>query len=185
MEAGTIGSWAVKEGDSFEAGDVIAEVETDKATMGFEAQDPGVVAKILIEAGTEVPVGSPILIIVDDADSPSELVNAFADFVLPATPAAAPVPEAPPTPPVETVATPVEAPPAPVMAPAPAPAPVVAPVVEVAPVVVPVAEVPQPTQASSLSWGQMAKNSALAFKLGKDQKSYIEKYGSTGQLPIS
>jgi hypothetical protein len=54
MEAGTIGMWNVKEGDSFNAGDVIAEIETDKATMGFEAQDPGVVAKILIQAGQEV-----------------------------------------------------------------------------------------------------------------------------------
>ena len=54
MEAGTIGTWHVAAGDSFNAGDVIAEIETDKATMGFEAQDPGVVAKILVEAGNEV-----------------------------------------------------------------------------------------------------------------------------------
>lgn len=54
MEAGTIASWAVKEGESFTAGQVIAEIETDKATMGFEAQDPGVIAKILVQAGREV-----------------------------------------------------------------------------------------------------------------------------------
>lgn len=54
MEAGTIGTWHVVAGDSFEAGEVIAEIETDKATMGFEAQDPGVVAKILVQAGSEV-----------------------------------------------------------------------------------------------------------------------------------
>ena len=54
MEVGTIGSWNVKEGDSFAAGKVIAEIETDKATMGFEAQDPGIVAKILVAPGTEV-----------------------------------------------------------------------------------------------------------------------------------
>ncbi len=54
MEAGTIASWAVKEGESFAAGQVIAEIETDKATMGFEAQDPGVIAKILVQAGSEV-----------------------------------------------------------------------------------------------------------------------------------
>lgn len=75
MEAGTIGTWNVKEGDSFEAGEVIAEVETDKATMGFEAQDPGVVAKILVQAGTEVKVGAPIMIIVDDADSVKKETN--------------------------------------------------------------------------------------------------------------
>lgn len=110
MEAGTIGSWAVKEGDTFSAGQVmfsvgpsrcllaraspvphpclcciaiaspvthpcsilaskvIAEIETDKATMGFEAQDPGVVAKILVAAGTEIKVGTPIMITVDSAD---------------------------------------------------------------------------------------------------------------------
>lgn len=56
MEAGTIASWNVKEGDAFNAGEVIAEIETDKATMGFEAQDPGVVAKILVPAGQEVPL---------------------------------------------------------------------------------------------------------------------------------
>ena len=54
MEAGTIGTWNIKEGDAFNAGDVIAEIETDKATMGFEAQDPGVLAKILVQAGQEV-----------------------------------------------------------------------------------------------------------------------------------
>lgn len=56
MEAGTIGTWHVAAGDSFEAGEVIAEIETDKATMGFEAQDPGVVAKILVEVGAEVSI---------------------------------------------------------------------------------------------------------------------------------
>jgi biotin carboxyl carrier protein len=54
MEAGTIGAWNFAEGDSFEAGAVLAEIETDKATMGFEAQDPGVIAKILVQPGVEV-----------------------------------------------------------------------------------------------------------------------------------
>jgi pyruvate dehydrogenase E2 component (dihydrolipoamide acetyltransferase) len=54
MEAGTIGAWNFKEGESFNAGDVLAEIETDKATMGFEAQDPGVIAKILVPSGVEV-----------------------------------------------------------------------------------------------------------------------------------
>jgi pyruvate dehydrogenase E2 component (dihydrolipoamide acetyltransferase) len=186
MDAGTIGSWNVKEGDSFNAGDVIAEVETDKATMGFEAQDPGVVAKILVGTGTEIAVGTPIMIIVDDADSGSELVSAFADFKLPESEApAVPAVEAPPTPTpaAAPVQTPTAAPtPAPVEAPSPAPAPVAAAPVAAVPEVV----IPLPVQSSSqLPWGQMAKKSALAFKLGSDQKSYIEKYGSTGQLPIS
>jgi len=80
MEVGTIGTWNLKAGDSFNAGDVIAEIETDKATMGFEAQDPGVVAKILVEAGQEIAVGIPVVVIVDDADDASALVAAFADF---------------------------------------------------------------------------------------------------------
>ncbi len=63
MEAGTIGKWHVKEGSKFSAGEVIADIETDKATMGFEAQDPGVVAKILVAAGseaTETPHSPPL-----------------------------------------------------------------------------------------------------------------------------
>jgi len=58
MEAGTIGAWNFSEGDSFEAGAVLAEIETDKATMGFEAQDPGVIAKILVQPGVEVGISA-------------------------------------------------------------------------------------------------------------------------------
>ncbi|KAH8098535.1 dihydrolipoyllysine-residue acetyltransferase [Aureococcus anophagefferens] len=54
MEQGTIAAWKVDEGGAFGAGDVIAEIETDKATVDFEAQDDGVLAKILVPAGTEV-----------------------------------------------------------------------------------------------------------------------------------
>ncbi|KAH8045303.1 hypothetical protein JL722_14287 [Aureococcus anophagefferens] len=53
MEMGTIAAWKVDEGGAFGAGDVIAEIETDKATVDFEAQDDGVLAKILVQAGTE------------------------------------------------------------------------------------------------------------------------------------
>jgi pyruvate/2-oxoglutarate dehydrogenase complex dihydrolipoamide acyltransferase (E2) component len=65
MEAGTIASWNFSEGDSFEAGSVLAEIETDKATMGFEAQDPGVIAKILVPSGVEVRClyGAPVSIL--------------------------------------------------------------------------------------------------------------------------
>jgi biotin carboxyl carrier protein len=77
MQAGTLAKWNVQEGDSFQAGEVIADVETDKATMGFEAQDPGVVAKILVPAGSEVKVGTPIMIIVDEADSVTNNCHTF------------------------------------------------------------------------------------------------------------
>ena len=77
MEAGTIATWNVTEGQSFVAGDSLAEIETDKATMDFEAQDDGVVAKILMEAGSnEINVGVPIVVIVEDEDD----VAAFKDF---------------------------------------------------------------------------------------------------------
>ncbi|MBW0150397.1 MAG: E3 binding domain-containing protein, partial [Phenylobacterium sp.] len=61
MEEGTLAKWLVKKGDTVAAGDVIAEIETDKATMEVEAVDEGVVEEILVEAGTEgVKVNAPI-----------------------------------------------------------------------------------------------------------------------------
>ncbi|MEM6537827.1 MAG: 2-oxo acid dehydrogenase subunit E2, partial [Pseudomonadota bacterium] len=70
MEEGTLAKWNVKEGDSVASGDVIAEIETDKATMEVEAVDEGTVGKILIEAGTEnVKVNAPIAVLLDDGES--------------------------------------------------------------------------------------------------------------------
>ena len=64
MEEGTLAKWLVKEGDTVKAGDIIAEIETDKATMEFEAVDEGVIVKILIAEGTEgVKVNTTIAII--------------------------------------------------------------------------------------------------------------------------
>ena len=61
MEVGTVAKWLVKEGDEVASGDILAEIETDKATMEFEAVDEGVITKILVEAGTdEVAVGTVI-----------------------------------------------------------------------------------------------------------------------------
>ena len=58
MEEGTLARWLKAEGDTIEPGDIIAEIETDKATMEFEAVDEGVLTKILIPAGTEVKITS-------------------------------------------------------------------------------------------------------------------------------
>ncbi len=70
MEEGTLAKWLVKEGDSVAAGDILAEIETDKATMEFEAVDEGTIAKILIEAGTEeVKVGTPIALMAGEGES--------------------------------------------------------------------------------------------------------------------
>lgn len=65
--AGNIASWKKKEGDEIAAGDSIAEIETDKATMEWEAQDDGFVAKILLEAGAkDIAVGEPAMVVVEE-----------------------------------------------------------------------------------------------------------------------
>ncbi|MEX3015849.1 pyruvate dehydrogenase complex E1 component subunit beta [Gymnodinialimonas hymeniacidonis] len=72
MEEGTLAKWLVKEGDTVNSGDILAEIETDKATMEFEAVDEGVIGKILIEEGTEgVKVNTPIAIIGEDGEDMS------------------------------------------------------------------------------------------------------------------
>jgi pyruvate dehydrogenase E2 component (dihydrolipoamide acetyltransferase) len=76
MESGTIGSWAIAEGDSFAAGDVLCSIETDKASVDFEAQDDGILAKIIIPPGKECKIGTPICVVVADAED----VPAFANF---------------------------------------------------------------------------------------------------------
>lgn len=81
MEMGTIAKWEVAEGEEFSAGSILCSVETDKATMDFEAQDDGIVAKILREVGsdaTDLPIGTPIAIIVEER----EVVAAFADYIV-------------------------------------------------------------------------------------------------------
>lgn len=79
MESGSIAEWILKEGDPFAAGDVFCSVETDKATVDFEAQDDGFVAKVLVQAGGgEIKVGEPIMITVEDEGA----VGAFADYKL-------------------------------------------------------------------------------------------------------
>ncbi|HET7606757.1 MAG TPA: pyruvate dehydrogenase complex E1 component subunit beta [Sphingomicrobium sp.] len=74
MEEGTLVKWLVKEGDDVKSGDILAEIETDKATMEFEAVDEGKIAKILVPEGTDgVKVGQPIALLAGEgeADSPS------------------------------------------------------------------------------------------------------------------
>ncbi len=70
MEEGTLAKWLVKEGDTVKSGDILAEIETDKATMEFEAVDEGVIGKILIAAGTEgVKVGTVIAVIGENGET--------------------------------------------------------------------------------------------------------------------
>ena len=72
METGTLAKWLVKEGDKVSPGDVIAEIETDKATMEVESIDEGIVAKIVVAAGTEdVPVGQLIAVLAEEGEEVS------------------------------------------------------------------------------------------------------------------
>ena len=68
MEEGTLAKWLVKEGDSVSSGDILAEIETDKATMEFEAVDEGVISRILVAEGSDgVKVGTIIALMGGDA----------------------------------------------------------------------------------------------------------------------
>jgi pyruvate dehydrogenase E2 component (dihydrolipoamide acetyltransferase) len=112
MEEGTLAKWLVKEGDTVKSGDLLAEIETDKATMEFEAVDEGVIGKILVAEGTDnVKVGTVIAIIAGEGEDVSA-----------AAPAASPAPTPAPAPKAEAAPAPTPTP-APAPAPSPAPAP--------------------------------------------------------------
>ena len=111
MEEGTLAKWLVKEGDSVTSGQIIAEIETDKATMEFEAVDEGVIGKILIAEGSEgVKVNTAIAVLLEEGESAADI-----DSAKPATESAA-------APAAESAAAPAQAsaPAAPAAAPAPA-----------------------------------------------------------------
>ncbi|MGV6875154.1 pyruvate dehydrogenase complex dihydrolipoamide acetyltransferase [Pseudochelatococcus sp. B33] len=140
MEKGNLAKWLKKEGDTIKSGDVIAEIETDKATMEVEAVDEGVIAKILVPEGTaDVPVNEVIAIVAEEGED----VAAVAASGATAAPAAAPAPAG-------------EAAPA---APAPAPAPATVPAAAPTPVAA-----PAPAAAS----GERIFASPLARRLAKE-----------------
>ncbi len=94
MEEGTLAKWLVKEGDEVKSGDILAEIETDKATMEFEAVDEGVIGKILVPEGTEgVKVGTVIAVIGEDgaATAPAPAAAPAADPAPVTAPVSAPV----------------------------------------------------------------------------------------------
>jgi pyruvate dehydrogenase E1 component beta subunit len=89
MEEGTLAKWLVSEGDSVKAGDIMAEIETDKATMEFEAVDEGTIGKLLVAEGTEgVKVNTPIAVLLEEGEDASDIDSA----------ASAPAPEPGPQP---------------------------------------------------------------------------------------
>ena len=75
MEEGTIAKWNIKEGDTVESGDIVAEVETDKATMDLEAFDGGTVLKILVEEGDAAPLGAKLVILGEEGEDISDLAG--------------------------------------------------------------------------------------------------------------
>ena len=103
MEEGTLTKWLVKVGDQVRSGDIMAEIETDKATMEFEAVDEGVIAEISVPEGTEgVKVGTVIATLAEEGEDPASVKGAAK-----AEPATATTPAPSPTP---VRAEPVEAP---------------------------------------------------------------------------
>jgi pyruvate dehydrogenase E2 component (dihydrolipoamide acetyltransferase) len=93
MEEGTLAKWLVKEGDTVKSGDIMAEIETDKATMEFEAVDEGIVGKILVAEGTAgVKVNTPIAVLVDEGEDASAVPAAAAPKANAAPKEAAPSP---------------------------------------------------------------------------------------------
>ena len=111
MEEGTLAKWLVKEGDTVSSGDLLAEIETDKATMEFEAVDEGVVGKIMVAEGTEsVKVNAVIAVLLEDGESASDMSTVTAEApaaaltTAPVAEAAAPAAVAPTPAPAATAA---------------------------------------------------------------------------------
>jgi pyruvate dehydrogenase E2 component (dihydrolipoamide acetyltransferase) len=106
MTEGTLAKWIMQEGDQVRSGDMLAEIETDKATMEVEAIDEGILARILVPEGTEgVAVNAPIAILLEEGEDASALDAAVAAAASTASPAApAPVEETPPAAPAQTPA---------------------------------------------------------------------------------
>ncbi len=107
MEEGTLAKWLVKEGDEVASGDLLAEIETDKATMEFEAVDEGKIGKILIPEGAEgVKVNTPIAVLLDEGETADDIGTTSApapeapkaDAAAEAAPAGSPEKAAPPAP---------------------------------------------------------------------------------------
>ena len=125
MTDGKLAKWHKKEGDAVESGDVIAEIETDKATMEIEAVEEGVLGKILVAEGTEeVPVNQVIALLLEDGEDVTALEGGLEGAAEAPAPATPPPPAESPAPvPSPPAAAPVPAPAAPTPAPAAVPAP--------------------------------------------------------------
>ncbi len=160
MEEGVLVRWVKKEGDAIEPGDLVAEIETDKANMDFNIEDEGVLLKLLVAEGETVALGAPVAILGQAGEDISALVaeaNQAGPAVNPPTTASAPAP---------AVVTPVAVAPAPSSA-TTVPAPAVSSPPTVAPPAVPAAvAAPQTASSGRLLASPLAKT--LAVELGLD-----------------
>src|SRR5579871_3866667 len=112
MEKGNLAKWLKKEGDQVKTGDVIAEIETDKATMEYEAVDDGVLARIVVPEGTQdVPVNQLIAVLAQEGEDVKAAAAGAAKGAAPAKAAAGPAPQAAPA--AVAAAAPVQAKPTP------------------------------------------------------------------------
>ncbi len=158
MEQGKLAKWLKSEGDEIKAGDVIAEIETDKATMEVEAVDEGVLARILVPGGTEnVAVNTPIAVIAGEGEDASAVLAPTA----PVTPPTAPQSEAGEAPPTQLQAA------AEAAAPAPKPVSVAAP-----PAVSAVPEVPAGTTMIPMTMREALRD-AMAEEMRRDPNVFI------------
>ena len=154
MEKGNLAKWLKKEGDAVKAGDVIAEIETDKATMEFEAVDEGTIGKILVPEGTtDVAINQPIAVLLEEGEDKSAIKDA---------PAAAP--------PAETKSEPKAGSEAPATPASPAPAAAAPPSAKPAPAAEsqPIARAAGPAPAANGSDGGRVFASPLARRLAKE-----------------
>lgn len=111
MEKGNLAKWLKKEGDKIKSGDVIAEIETDKATMEVEAVDEGILAKIVVPAGTaDVPVNQLIAVLAGDGEDPKAVTASSGTPTKPSA-AADTAPKVTPASPTPPISAPVGAPP--------------------------------------------------------------------------
>ncbi len=151
MDEGTIVKWNKTEGDAVKVGDVLAEIETDKANMEMEALGAGVLRKVLVPAGGKAPVGSLIGVI---ADAGEDIAPLLAEAATAPLPAAAPTPAA-----------------SPALAPAPAAAP--------PPVAAPAPGVPPKADPAFPGWGRV-KSSPLARAIAAQQNVPLASVAGTG-----
>jgi pyruvate dehydrogenase E2 component (dihydrolipoamide acetyltransferase) len=162
MTEGVVAEWHKNVGDQVESGEVLAEIETDKATMEFESFQDGVLLHIGVDKGATAAVDSILAILGEAGEDVSGLLAAEAEAPAPAAPSPEPAPAPAPAP------APVEAAPAP----APAPAPVVAP----APAVAPAAKVAAPAPSAN---GKI-KASPLAARLAAERGIDLGRVTGTG-----